>query len=412
MKKYKKHKAMILAASVLVLVCTLFAYVHIYLRSAESLEYRGNNIVAQEIVDNCLLVKFDIDVNKESCYAKEFEKVAYEEGYSKAFEVLGAVQQLDPSANGCHFIAHGIGYGAYQRDRENWRQVLAEIDTSCSYGAPMGIVERYTAELPHRTISKELVPDLCGDVTRGDCNHVVGHILLADESTEGDIDKALDLCSALEGLEERDKCNTGVFMENITALNLIEHGYATRNFLNWPARLPDLEKLCFSYEGEYHNACWTEITHAVVLTYHNNPEKALEFCNKTHDINALKRCTYHSLGIIAGSNSFQISNLSYLCELEQPRYPEFRNHCYHGIMASTLSSIPGQIDRVLDFCSLAPEEVTADCFGLVGSMLRYYLRYEEEEVVSVCSLIPDEYESICREGKVSFSAPSIFDAIN
>src|SRR5581483_5538200 len=46
--------------------------------------------------------------NKEQCYALAFEKLTEQKDWNYSFEVLHALQQVEPQSRGCHFIAHSI----------------------------------------------------------------------------------------------------------------------------------------------------------------------------------------------------------------------------------------------------------------------------------------------------------------
>src|ERR1041385_7817947 len=116
----------------------------------------------------------NIIINKETCYAKFFQKLSYDKGPAVAFTGLYSLQKEDPNTLGCHLIAHGIGWGAYTRNPENWRQSIRDMDTSCSYGAVHGVLEGYVGSLPNQTLPKEIIPTICGEEPEADCNHIIG----------------------------------------------------------------------------------------------------------------------------------------------------------------------------------------------------------------------------------------------
>jgi len=336
--------------------------------------------------------------SKEVCYAKAFEDIAFDRGPEEAFVVLSALQEKDPDARGCHFIAHGIGYGTYKRDPTNWRQHIQTMSPSCSQGGYMGIVERYTESLPKGIITKEFIPTICGPNPRADCNHIVGHILLADSTIQGDIDKALELCSSIqENAQQYYYCITGVFMEHITAFNLIAHGYAPESFLNWPARLPELEALCSSSEGLFGEACWEELAHVIAVKFNNDAASVFAFCREAPTVEAAKKCVYHSIGIMAGAEYFKIYTLRDICQISLPDEYDFPARCYRGLVSSILSSIPQELPQVVDFCGTVEGRKSQKvCFTQIGYTLRASIAVAPSILEAECLAAPDEFQTHCR----------------
>lgn len=321
----------------------------------------------------------------ESCYASQMEQVAIEHGHEYAFEVLFTLQDMDPRSRGCHFIAHGIGHGVYERNPETWRKDLAEVSQTCTYGAPMGIIEEYFFTLPAGMVTKEFVPTICGDPAHGDCNHVVGHVLLADPLVRGDLGKALDLCTSLPS-NEKHRCDTGVFMEHMTALNLIEHGYAPESYLNWPSRFSELEELCRSYGGEHGEACWKELTHVAAVTFKNDPKQLFDFCNTAPAKNERMECIDHGIGIIAGAENFDIASLVHMCKIQQPEFFNFEIKCHSDLVDSVFLSTPrNALEQAVQLCSSVPENHKMACFYRIGIALELNEhQYTDSDVHRLC----------------------------
>src|SRR3989344_5591812 len=76
--------------------------------------------------------------NREQCYAKAFENLTKATDRDHAFEVLRALQQTDPEARGCHFIAHAISTAETQKDPSKWKELMNSSPPDCSYGAAHG----------------------------------------------------------------------------------------------------------------------------------------------------------------------------------------------------------------------------------------------------------------------------------
>lgn len=365
--------------------------------------------VVRHVLKNCSDGVRKIEQSQETCYSVEFSKVALENGPEYAFQVLYALQNEDRSAYGCHFIAHGIGYGTYKRNPDDWQKDITTIDPACSYGAPMGIIELYAASLPRGAFTKEFIPTICGSSPRADCNHIVGHLLLADASMKGSVERALPICRVFTDKTQRKYCQTGVFMEHITAQNLIAHGYADNSFLNWPARVPEIEKLCRAHKGEEAVACFEEISHAIIQKFPNDPGKVFDFCNSAPLTEASYWCKRHSIGIMAGTKNFEISQLAYMCELPQPvSDSSFKRDCYQGLAGSAISTTPQKADYVITFCDAIPQEYRAGCFSHVGNSLLAMGR-TADVIVPLCR--SSQAAAVCEKSIVGLRAENLAPTI-
>lgn len=306
-------------------------------------------------------------ISKETCYYQEFIKIGEEKGSEYAFEILADLQAIDSDAQGCHLMAHGIGTGSYRNDPDNWQELIRNISSACSYGGPHGVIEEYFQDSGQK-MTKEFIPQICGSQPRADCNHIVGHLILVE--TEADIDKGIDLCGAFTDDYQRQFCLTGIFMEYQTAQNLITHGYAPTSWRNWPARVPELEKVCRSYDGENAVACWKEISHAVIAKLRGDPQKVFDFCNSAQIVEGALECKHHSIGIMAASHRFDLENLKSMCLIPQKNEPDFEGQCYLQLVSSTLSTIPDGKDKVESFCRGLSDKYRNDCLNRFPKLMQ------------------------------------------
>ncbi len=310
------------------------------------------------------------DLGKESCFSKQFRQLAKDQGPKNAFSVLHELQSIDPSTRGCHLIAHGIGWGTFEHDPKAWQNDIQTIEPSCNYGAPHGIIEAYLETQPDHTLTKTVIPTLCGPTPRADCNHIIGHLILVE--TRADVPKALDLCDVFDqNPTQLDHCYTGVFMEYQTALNLIEHGFAPQSWLNWPARVPELEKMCRSYTDRKAKDCWKEIVHAALVKFNNDPKTIFDFCSTAQVSDGAKECRRHAIGIMAAGKQFDLPNLKSMCDLAQPDDSGFKSDCYVQLAASTLSTVPDEQDRVKQFCESLDSSYQSICLSQITSYNNY-----------------------------------------
>lgn len=361
-----------------------------------------NLTVAQQIKDSC---EQDLETysTKENCFANKFREMAEENGPEYSFDVLRNLQEIDRDAIGCHSISHGIGTGSYKRDPDSWRTLIQTLPTVCSYGAPHGVIEGYVASLPNHSLSKEVIPTICGEVPRADCNHIVGHLILVE--TEADLDKALDLCDLFKDVTQTNHCISGVFMEYQTAINLIDHRLVPESWQNWPARVDDLEKVCRSYNGARAEGCWEEIVHAALAKFNNDPKKIFDFCSSAQVPEGSKRCKRHSIGIIGASVNFDLFKMKLMCSIPQKDDPDFERDCYTASVSSALSTIPSALPQAVSFCSSLKNEFKQDCFSMIGAMNFSGSREQNSNQVNACKKAPSEFRNFCLGGVSSLGNP-------
>lgn len=331
--------------------------------------------------------------SKEYCYSAEFKNISAKYGSQFAFAKLEELKKLDPSALGCHWIAHGIGMGTYIKNSQNWRQELSSISQTCNYGAQHGIVESYISTLPEGKITDQNILTICGDKPINDCNHVVGHIVLVTYS--GDIDQSLEICQMFKDSLQNHYCNQGVFMENITALNLIDHKIVSEDYLNWSSRFDQIKQMCKKYSDPPAMACWEESTHAAVQKYQNEFSKVLEWCDEAPSVEGRDKCKIHAIGIITATNNYQLANISRLCRIPQKSDPDFESNCYSNIVGSMLSTVPEKLNDAVDFCaSLANSDFVSNCISMIYTVSNSEL-FSRSDIQNICNTKPDQIKNIC-----------------
>lgn len=337
------------------------------------------------------------NIGKMSCYSEEFQNIAYKNGPDYAFEVLFALQKKDSTARICHLIAHGIGWGTYERNPDDWQNQIASINPTCVYGGIHGILEQYIYDLPEGNLTKEVIPNICKANPSPACIHAVGHLTTVE--AQDDLDKAIELCSAFpKAKRKRHYCLTGTFMEHMIAENLVEHGYYPQSRRkNWYRLIDDFEKLCRSYNGENATACWTEIVHASAIKFRGNPKKIFDFCNAFHVQEGAKRCKRHAITEIISKHDYNISSIKYMCAIEQPNDPSFERDCYVNLVALKFFHIsPKEAVDIIDFCLSLDSKFHNSCFSQMGKMFRK-LSVSKDEIFEICQNVPVKFKSKCME---------------
>ena len=330
--------------------------------------------------------------SKETCYSQKFKEIGKQNGPDYSFKVLDSLQQIDPDSIGCHLIAHGIGWGSFEWKPGDWRNIIQNMRTTCNYGAIHGVIESYINSLPDKSLKRDVIPTICGENPRADCNHIIGHLLLVE--TDANVPKALDLCNVFGDAVQKDFCLTGVFMEQETALNLVAHELVPRSWLNWPARLDELEKMCRSYTGENASACWQEIVHVALAKFNNDPKLTWDFCNTAQVQEGARRCVRHSIGIIGASKNFDLPSLKSMCSIPQKDDPTFEEECYPDLVSSALSTIPTMVPQAVSFCDGLDSKFKPSCFSMIG-LNGYANPVVKSQLQNACSVIAPDLQKYC-----------------
>lgn len=319
---------------------------------------------AQKMVQTCRGLE-----NREMCYSKAFANFTKGNNMQEAFKLLYQVQEIDQDARGCHFIAHSISIAETEKDPSKWKEVMNNAPQNCSYGGAHGALEVHASTFPDGKLPKSEIPVVCNNPDTNNCTHILGHLLLV--LNEDDIDASLDDCALLpHDVLGKFECLTGVFMERITAFNLVEHGLADENSLDWSARVPELETLCRKQSGANSVACWKEIVHAVLVKVRNDPQKLVDFCEMAPNEESTRECIDHALGIIAASYNFELARMKPICEV-RVRAENFKNRCYAHLVSSTLSTVPQEKSSALKFCQYLEKEYQQSCLTMVDRVTKY-----------------------------------------
>ena len=343
------------------------------------------------------------------CYSKQFEGISFENGPEFAFEVLDELQRIDETAKVCHVIAHGIGWGAYERNPSDWKELVANINPTCVYGALHGILERHIQNLPGRKINKETVSEFCESNPNPGCIHAVGHLLLVE--TENDIDDAIKFCYEYPTKKyHRHYCMTGIFMEHMIGDNLLQHGiYDQARRTKWYANFSGFEGMCRSQKGENATACWEELIHASTINFRGDPVRVFEHCNSAQTFEGAKLCRRHAIGDLVSMNKRNLSKLKFMCSISQGNDSSFEKYCYSMMATSvSFSSPPEYLGPVVDFCSSLDRKFQSACFSAIGNTLKKR-RIPKERIGELCDSA-NEFKEHCLGLKVenfSFDAKEI-----
>lgn len=334
------------------------------------------------------------------CYSAEMEKLSLRYDYKYAYDVLHALQKIDNIAlRQCHVINHGIGWGVYKMDPENWKSYIGKLSSECAYGSTHGLMEKYVATLPDGKITEKEVAELCIGESNIGCAHALGHLIVVSE--EADMDKALALCEAIEDKGALNSCYSGAFMEHHIAPTLVLHGLAEEGRENWPSFLYKDEEFCNTYTGIKQEICWTRLSASAEQYFKSDPVKTFEFCNRAPNINSVRGCKTGSFTQLFYAVDFDFPTLQRYCMIASEDDPAFETICYKEIVNIAFAVFkPEKADTILPFCSSLSDDYQKDCFGRIGFNFKIY-KTRGDVITGICEEVRDiDLRSLCIGGNI------------
>lgn len=332
----------------------------------------------------------------EFCYGDKFKQLVKDNDLDLALQTLSALEDLDPNARGCHLIAHSITIAETDKNPDNWKDILANVDSnSCSGGFVHGVIEAHSRIDTNFVLNEKTIPELClyvgeyhGKGGEFNCAHIMGHLLMYD--TNADIPKSVETCGKIPD-DMQYECFSGVFMENETRDNLVAHGVAAR--IPWNKQTTtDQEKICLQYSGAAGKACWREISHMYAFISFDNPAPVYKSCSVAPTTEDIDDCYLHGVGILTGSSRFDLGNMKIVCSPYNGNETKFK-YCADLVVNSLMASSPKFSDRAIRFCNDIDEKHREGCFQRLGDNLARLVSPDER--ISLCSTAPENYKKLC-----------------
>jgi cytochrome c553 len=293
------------------------------------------------------------------CRRQAFGNIAYREGPKKALDLFDEKQRTDKGVEtDCHRIAHSIGAASLLYFDDDIAKALAAGRASCWSGYYHGVVERAffgTSQRQLASRAREICAD--SDIRRTtfvayQCVHGLGHGLMIH--TGYDLPLALRVCNRLDTGWDRDSCESGVFMENISS----SYGIKSR----W-LRDDDPIYPCNTVAEKYKLYCYLMATSRILETNGYDWKKTVATCRKSEP-RWVATC-FQSLGRDASGNTRQDApKILELCALAG----NMARECVYGA-ARDITSNDASPRRAKGFCETARTALRAYCFEGIGTIL-------------------------------------------
>ena len=343
---------------------------------------------SQEIAQKCAG-----NISKEQCYSKEFEVLTQKTDYKFSYDTLQSLQNIDVEARGCHLIAHIITQTETRKDPSKWQKIATAFNPNdCSGGFMHGAIEQHLLANPTAKFNAQNIHEVCDAITNPEqgeqnCFHIMGHLVLTSEG--GKIPEAIPICDQIEKGDNQLECYSGIFMENITRVNLVSHGIAAP--LPWDGKTQaEVENLCRAYDGEAAHGCWKEIAHLYVAFFKDDAKKIFERCNSANNSLFASECAMHAVGIITTDTKYDPNIMVANCQTNS-KVSGFEDRCILETVSSMIASSQANTSNAMQFCNLEKDSLKNACFERVGLSLAF----DENKRQQVCQTVPANYQSAC-----------------
>lgn len=337
--------------------------------------------------------------HKEQCYADGFYRLSQKTDLTFAKNILLALQRKDPrDARGCHLMAHKIAYAQMEKDPSKWKELLSKQDPNfCTGGFMHGILEKHMQADQKFGLTADQFPVICSivkDQGTLSCNHILGHLLLVEKG--GYIDYALGICKDVTDNAARYECMSGVFMENLTRLNLVDHKLAKP--LPWNVEnTKKIEALCSRHSGEQAEACWKEISYMYITISDEDPTGLYNKCYSLAQKNFQEACYIYGAGNMVVFSNFKAANLPRVCAPFIEKDWDMYDKCLGQITGSMMASSPEFRDNVISVCTTAARGYNAHCFRQIGYRLKR-ANLSDKQKREYCQNAPVDYKEDCING--------------
>lgn len=309
------------------------------------------------------------------CYKQVAELLYDNFGLAKTLGYLAANEDYPEVYARCHEVTHYLSRSEYERSG-SVAKVYSQCDSTCHGGCYHGTLEAYLRENPNADFAK-----ICGraqdyqkPIEFNECLHGLGHAAMF--TTDMELKQSLKMCDLISLQEHRERCYTGVFMENSSSSTSNDH---VSKFIKpddpfYPcnALAEKYQPLCWQYQSSYFsiitNQDWDKVSDLCLQI----PTQYQDKCFRTIGTNQ-----------VGFTSSLEVMKKN--CD-SMPN-GDFRNICVAGVVSSLSYRFVGDSQKMIDFCSLVDGLAAEACYRQMGTSL---LDWDKDKNIAIreCEKIP------------------------
>ncbi|MBI4130149.1 hypothetical protein HY468_02435, partial [Candidatus Roizmanbacteria bacterium] len=299
---------------------------------------------------------------RDSCYKQAADMLYRNIGLAQTLELFKKNEEYPEVYARCHEVTHYLSRLEYEK-QGSIANVYAQCDSTCHGGCYHGTIEAYLKEKSiqtETTIASEFAK-ICGKqsdyqkpIEFNECLHGTGHAAMF--VTDMELTQSLTLCDTLLEQQHKERCYTGVFMENSSSSTSFDHAskYIKADDPFYP---------CNALEEQYQPLCWQYQSSYFSIISKQDWKKVAELCLQVPDAYH-DRC-FRTIGTNQVGFTSSLETMKKDCDLMPSEH--FKNICIAGVVSSLSYRFVGDMQKMIDFCSLADPQNRETCFKQIGS---------------------------------------------
>lgn len=374
----------------LLLISVLLLLLNSKLQTAKKVQLDAETIITQKMAD---------------CYKTRGANRCYETASQDLINlfpveiILKILEKNEPRPEfyaNCHELTHYLGRDEYKKTN-SIKVSLPKGSHVCFEGYQHGVMEGYfiqknleAGSLTDEAIFTE-IPKACGSRNEyekielfNQCLHGIGHaVMLLKES---DVPQSLELCNALTTTSDKERCYSGVFMENSNSSTNKDH--PSKYFKKEDPMYP-----CSILEEKYLRMCFRlQSTKFLEFTGHDWP-KTISLCEKI-PTNYQIEC-YINVGSLQIGFTQDLEKMKQNCDLIKSNENEKR--CVEGVVSTLSVRFGGNTSKIINFCLNVDQDKKWNCYNQMGKSLSQWTK-NKDELNNLCSEINEDiYVRWCQE---------------
>ena len=310
-----------------------------------------------------LKVCYDLG-GRDSCYRQAAQALYESLGLSQNLEIFKTNEEYPQVYARCHEVTHYLSRLEYER-LGNLSKVYSQCDATCHGGCYHGTLEAYLKEKDGEknfNLQNDFAK-ICGKeddyqkpIEYNECFHGLGHAAMF--VTEMELFDSLKLCDTVKDQKLKERCFTGVFMENSSSSTSFDHKsiYIKEDDPFYP---------CNSLDEKYQAVCWQYQSSYFAIISGQDWQKVAGLCLKVPE-KYQERC-FRTIGTNQVGFTSSLQTMKSDCDLMPTG--EVRDICVKGDVSSLAYRFVGDSRKMIDFCLLANPENRESCFKQMANVL-------------------------------------------
>lgn len=349
--------------------------------TASKLNLKASGENENEYIRNQLKVCYE-NSGKDGCYKDVAALFFNQFGLKKTLSLFKENENYKEVYARCHEVTHYLSRSEYEK-LGSISKVYAQCDSTCHGGCYHGTLEAYlkSKNLQDKDLKKEFAK-VCGKeedhpspLVFNECFHGLGHAAMFIKDME--LKESLELCDTISQEEYKERCFTGVFMENSSSSTSFDHQskYIRADDPNYPCNALEekYQPLCWQYQSSYFSIISGQDWNKVANLCLQIPEKYVDRCFRTIGTNQ-----------VGFTQSPKVMKED--CELMPSDH--FKDVCVGGVVSSLTYRFVGDSEKMFEFCSIVNPNNQETCFKQIGSGISDWYA-DKNKVLETCKKIPD-----------------------